>query len=102
MVNAPPHAPSSAHPWASAVTPGPPGGIFFSPYKHVNINMNWNTYVISTYDGQLPITAAMPPANAAVTLAFATGTCGSETWGGVSPAALAAANLQARAQTRRT
>ncbi len=85
-------------------TPPPPGGIFFSPYKDVTINMDWNTNVISTMvtGARQPITAAMPPANTAVTLAFATGTCGSETWAGVSPAELAAANLQARAQTRRT
>ena len=70
---------------------GSVSGTLFSPYKDVTINMNWNTdqmqsavegsvlpvvgsgSVVSTYIPKLP----------AITLAFATGACGSENWGGV-------------------
>jgi chitinase len=80
---------------------GSVSGLLFSPYKDVTINMNWNTYemqsavegsdlpvvgsgsVVSTYVPKLP----------AITLAFATGACGSETWGGVSGADWAAENI---------
>src|SRR3984957_15763668 len=79
---------------------GTASGLLFSPYKDVTINMNWNTYemqsavegsdlpvvgsgsVVSTYVPKLP----------AITLAFATGACGSENWGGVSGADWAAEN----------
>jgi len=75
--------------------------LLFSPYKDVTINMNWNTdqmqsavegtaipvvgsgSLVSTYVPKLP----------AITLAFATGACGSETWGGVSGASWAAENV---------
>jgi chitinase len=80
---------------------GTASGLLFSPYKDVTINMNWNTYemqsavegsdlpvvgsgsVVSTYVPKLP----------AITLAFATGACGSENWGGVSGADWAAENV---------
>ena len=80
---------------------GSVSGLLFSPYKDVTINMNWNTYqmqsavegsdlpvvgsgsVVSTYVPKLP----------AITLAFATGACGSETWGGASGASWAAENI---------
>ena len=80
---------------------GTASGLLFSPYKDVTINMNWNTYemqsavegsdlpvvgsgsVVSTYIPKLP----------AITLAFATGACGSENWGGVSGADWAAENV---------
>ena len=80
---------------------GSVSGLLFSPYKDVTINMNWNTYqmqsavegsdlpvvgsgsVVSTYVPKLP----------AITLAFATGACGSETWGGASGATWAAENI---------
>jgi len=80
---------------------GSVSGLLFSPYKDVTINMNWNTYemqsavegsdlpvvgsgsVVSTYVPKLP----------AITLAFATGACGSENWGGVSGADWAAENV---------
>ena len=73
----------------------------FSPYKDVTINMNWNTdqmqsavegsdlpvvgsgSVVSTYVPKLP----------AITLAFATGACGSENWGGVPGASFASENV---------
>jgi chitinase len=80
---------------------GSASGLLFSPYKDVTINMNWNTdqmqsavegsdlpvvgsgSVVSTYVPKLP----------AITLAFATGACGSENWGGVSGADWAAENV---------
>src|ERR1700733_12337204 len=80
---------------------GSVSGVLFSPYKDVTINMNWNTdqmqsavegsaipvvgsgSVVSTYVPKLP----------AITLAFATGACGSENWGGVPGASWAAENV---------
>jgi hypothetical protein len=80
---------------------GSPSGLLFSPYKDVTINMNWNTdqmqsavegtaipvvgsgSLVSTYVPKLP----------AITVAFATGACGSETWGGVPGASWAAENV---------
>jgi chitinase len=76
-------------------------GLLFSPYKDVTINMNWNTYqmqsavegsaipvvgsgsLVSNYVSNLP----------AITLAFATGACGSENWGGAPGASWAAENV---------
>jgi len=68
----------------------------FSPYKDTSINMNWNTNVISTaVSGGITSLASDISANGgkAITLAFATGECGSENWGGVQGAALASANV---------
>ena len=80
---------------------GSASGVLFSPYKDVTINMNWNTdqmqsavegsdlpvvgsgSVVSTYIPKLP----------AITLAFATGACGSENWGGVPGASFASENV---------
>jgi len=80
---------------------GSVSGLLYSPYKDVTINMNWNNYqmqsavegsaipvvgsgsLVSTYIPKLP----------AITLAFATGACGSETWGGASGAQWAAENI---------
>jgi chitinase len=111
--------PGSGQPWTSngsctggtptptpTPSPTPTGtgsasGLLFSPYKDVTINLNWNTdqmqsavegtalpvvgsgSVVSTYIPKLP----------AITLAFATGTCGSESWGGVPAASFAAENI---------
>ena len=76
-------------------------GLLFSPYKDVTINMNWNTYQMqSAVEGSdLPVVGASSlvsnyiPKLPAITLAFATGTCGSETWGGASGAQWAAENI---------
>jgi len=80
---------------------GSVSGLLFSPYKDVTINMNWNTYQMqSAVEGSdLPVVGSGSlvsdyiPKLPAITLAFATGTCGSETWGGVSGADLAAENV---------
>jgi hypothetical protein len=71
-------------------------GMVFSPYKDTSINMNWNTNVISTkVSGNATALAGDLAANggSTVTLAFATGECGSENWGGVQGAAMATANV---------
>ncbi len=70
--------------------------LVFSPYKDTSINMNWNTNVISTsvsgaatgFAGDL-----VGAGGKTVTLAFATGECGSENWAGVGGAAMATANV---------
>jgi len=57
--------------------PQPNGKWFLAPYKDVTQNMNWNTYemgpkaILDTLDN--------------ITLAFATGKCGEETWAGIKP-----------------
>ena len=76
-------------------------GLLFSPYKDVTINMNWNTYQMqSAVEGSdLPVVGSGSlvsqyiPKLPALTLAFATGSCGSENWGGVSGANWAAENV---------
>ena len=67
-------------------------GFIFSPYKDVTVDANWNTgEQQSTVTGTSEaVTAAMP--NQTLTWAFATGTCGSENWAGISPA-LEASNI---------
>jgi hypothetical protein len=82
-------------------TTGSVSGLLFSPYKDVTINMNWNTDEMqSAVEGSdLPVVGSGSlvseyiPKLPAITLAFATGTCGSETWGGVSGASWAAENI---------
>ena len=75
----------------------PPSGFIFSQYKDVGINLNWNTNVISTeVTGTLePLISVMPAGNNVVSLAFATGTCGSETWATIPAATFIAANMPA-------
>lgn len=71
--------------------------MIFGPYKDTSINMDWNTNIISTMASgtRTPLVADMKAHGAkTVTLSFATGECGSETWGGVPGAAMAAANVQ--------
>lgn len=78
-----------------------PSALLYSPYKDTSINLNWNTNVISTrVNGQLtPLLgdgthgSQLLSGNKAVTLAFATGICGSESWGGISGDKLAKANI---------
>jgi hypothetical protein len=80
---------------------GSVSGLLFSPYKDVTINMNWNTYQMqSAVEGSdLPVVGSGSlvsnyiPKLPAITLAFATGTCGSETWGGASGASWASENI---------
>jgi hypothetical protein len=76
-------------------------GFIFSPYKDTSIDLNWNTNVITTKVSGEPLAITSDFAQnhgRALTLAFATGECGSETWGGVPGATLASANLPALEQ----
>jgi chitinase len=73
-----------------------PGALLFSPYKDTSINMNWNTNVISTnVSGTATSLAADLVAVGAgtITLAFATGECGSENWAGVQGGTMASSNV---------
>ncbi len=75
---------------------GTAAGFIFSAYKDTGINMDFNTNVISTLvpGTRTPIATDLAAnAGRAITLAFATGQCGSENWGGVPTATLAAANV---------
>jgi hypothetical protein len=82
---------------------GSVSGLLFSPYKDATINMNWNTDTMqSAVTGSaLPLVGSGSvvsqdvPNLPAITLAFATGSCGSETWGGVPGASFASANVSA-------
>lgn len=75
----------------------------FSPYKDVAISLNTNSDVISTdvnHFGQLqPLLgdstypSALLPGNNVITWAFATGECGSETWGGTPAIAITNVNI---------
>lgn len=78
-----------------AVIAGVAANFVLSPYKDVGINLNWNTYVISTaVTGSLkPLLQTMPGGLDVMTLAFATGECGAENWAGLAPDALVNANL---------
>jgi chitinase len=73
-----------------------PAGLIFGAYKDTSINMNWNTNVISTSVSGSPTPIATDLAangGKTITLAFATGECGTENWGGVPGAAMASANV---------
>ncbi|HEY0482102.1 MAG TPA: carbohydrate-binding protein [Kofleriaceae bacterium] len=75
---------------------GTAAGFIFSPYKDTGINMDFNTNVISTLvPGTRTPLATDLRANSgrAVTLAFATGPCGTENWGGVPGATIASVNV---------
>jgi hypothetical protein len=84
-----------------AGTGNAPPGLIFSPYKDTSINMNWNTNVISTSVSgtATPLATSISQAGGkTITLAFATGECGSENWGGVQGAAMATANVSLLSQ----
>ncbi|MCU1281263.1 MAG: Chitinase, partial [bacterium] len=75
---------------------GGASGLVFSAYKDTSINMNWNTNVITTNVTGSPTPLAndlTAVGSKTITLAFATGECGSENWGGVPGAAMASANV---------
>ncbi|HTJ40902.1 MAG TPA: hypothetical protein VL463_02365, partial [Kofleriaceae bacterium] len=73
----------------------PPAGFVFSAYKDTSINMNWNTNVITTNvpGSPTPLHMDLSAQQAgAITLAFATGECGTESWGGVPGPMIAQTN----------
>ncbi|WP_267420920.1 MULTISPECIES: carbohydrate-binding protein [unclassified Curtobacterium] len=81
---------------------GTASGLVFSPYKDVTVNLDWNTNVMNTAvtGSRIPVVGSSnslvstrEPGLKAITLAFATGTCGSENWGGVAADAFASANI---------
>lgn len=112
----------TGQPWTSQGTcngtdpgdPGDPGnpgnpptnppaqGFLFSPYKDVTINLDWNTNVMRTAVTGTPIpvvgsgslVSTTVPNLGALTLAFASGECGNESWGGIPGASFASANIQ--------
>ena len=81
---------------------GTVSGTLFSPYKDITTNLDWNTNtmrtaitgkvipIVGTSDSLVP---AAEPKLGGISLAFATGTCGSENWGGVAGDAFASANV---------
>jgi hypothetical protein len=110
------HGPvGSGQPWTSlgacsgdgGENPNPPpprpSGMLFSPYKDVTINLDWNTNVMRTgaAGNTIPVVGAgslfadHQRNLGAVTLAFATGECGNENWGGISASRFADANIAA-------
>jgi chitinase len=74
-------------------TPPPPGSLLFAVYKDVTINANFNTGLQqSAVTGTVqPVTSAMP--NKTLVWAFATGTCGAESWAGIT-SGMEASNVQ--------
>jgi len=73
-----------------------PAGLIFSPYKDTSISFNWDTNVISTAvsGASTPFASDLVSAGGkTITLAFATGECGSENWGGGSGSDIASANV---------
>ncbi len=87
---------SSSGSSSGTTTAPPPSGLVFSAYKDTSINMNWNTNVISTSVSGTATPLATDigsTSSKTITLAFATGECGSENWGGVAGAAMASANV---------
>ncbi|HTM45812.1 MAG TPA: glycosyl hydrolase [Polyangiaceae bacterium] len=76
----------------------PPPGFVLSPYKDTSINFDWNNDIVSTLvpGTRTPLVMDLPSnGGKAVTLAFATGECGAENWGGVMGEAMAMANVAA-------
>ncbi|MBW8760433.1 MAG: glycosyl hydrolase [Burkholderiales bacterium] len=92
----PPPTPTPPPPSPTPPSPPPAGGVTYGPYKDITVSMNWNTNVISTaVTGTLsPVLSVKPAKLKMITWAFATGACGSETWGGLAPASVASANIQ--------
>ena len=77
--------------------------LIFSPYKDITVDMSWRNDVMQTAASgtSLPLVgtgsfySTQEPNLGAVTLSFATGACGSESWAGLSAAAFTSANIGA-------
>jgi hypothetical protein len=73
----------------------------FSPYKDITVSFNWDTNVMQTavtgttlpFVGSGSFYSTVEPNLGAITLAFATGECGGENWGGVTPSEFISANI---------
>ncbi|OYT91977.1 MAG: glycosyl hydrolase [Burkholderiales bacterium PBB3] len=93
---------------AAACTTTPPQStaLLFGPYKHINMGLDAQHKRISgLQNGQsVALTQGashiLPPGVNALSLAFASGECGQENWGGVPATALADANLKGLVQAR--
>ena len=72
-----------------------PAAFVLSPYKYVKNEMAWNHQQLTTSVTGKPTSflAVIPPRLNTVTLAFATGECGKETWEGLSGQDFADANI---------
>ena len=66
-----------------------PAKPLFGPYKHINMGLNPSTHAISGIGHG----TALPEGVSVLSLAFASGECGDEHWGGVSAQALSDANI---------
>jgi len=72
----------------------------YSPYKHVAVALAPDSGAISTAVAGAPTPivvngrSTLPPGETALTLAFATGECGTETWDGMEARLLATGNLR--------
>jgi chitinase len=91
-----PPAPTAPPATGGGATGTAPASLVFSSYKDTSISMNFNTNVISTkITGSLtPLATELPAAGGkTVSLAFATGECGSENWGGTPGATFASTNV---------
>lgn len=89
----------SGEPWTPSAKcnapPPPPGGVMYTSYKDITINLNWNTNELSTKvtGPHTTMLSVLPARQQVATWAFASGECGAETWAGVKPADLVAANV---------
>ncbi|HTV74866.1 MAG TPA: hypothetical protein VME66_14305 [Candidatus Acidoferrales bacterium] len=73
-----------------------PLGFVFSPYEYTGDFSTANNVITTETTGSSePVVSVMPAGLTTMTWAFATGTCGSENWNGVSATALASANVSA-------
>ena len=76
----------------------------YSPYKYIPVALAPDSGAISTAVAGAPTPivvngrSTLPPGVTALTLAFATGECGAETWDGMVPRLLADGNLRAFVQ----
>jgi len=84
---------------ACAAAPARPPMPLYSPYKDMMMALEPDTLVTRTAVSGVPVPltapGALPAGVRAVTLAFANGECGAETWQGIDAARFAAANLPA-------
>ena len=88
----------------STPTPAPQNKpLLFGPYKHINMGLDvQNKRITGLQNGQtIALTNGashiLPPGVNALSLAFASGECGQENWGGIEAKALADANMQSLA-----
>jgi chitinase len=86
---------------ATGATTAARQGFVYSPYKYLPVAFDAASYAMSSaVEGTLaPVVVAggsiLPSGVSALTWAFATGECGSETWDGIEPRRLADANVAA-------